>query len=42
MLQAGVLARPVTPPVKLRSCAAVREPISAVRFGAKMVMRDCT
>jgi hypothetical protein len=42
MLQAGVLARPVTPPAKLRSWAAVREPIRAVRLGAKMLMRDWT
>ena len=42
MLQEGVLANPVRPPAKLRSCAAVREPIRAVRFGAKRFMRDCT
>lgn len=42
MLQEGVLARPVTPPAKLRSWAAVREPMRAVRLGAKSVMRDWT
>ena len=41
-LQEGVLARAVRPPAKLRSCAAVREPIRAVRLGAKSVMRDWT
>lgn len=41
-LQAGVFANPVKPPAKLRSWAAVREPIKEVRFGAKRVMRDWT
>jgi len=41
-LHAGVLARPVRPPAKLSIWAAVREPIRAVRLGAKRFMRDCT
>lgn len=41
-LHAGVLARAVRPPAKLRSWAAVREPIREVKFGAKSVMRDWT
>ncbi len=42
ILQDGVLARPVSPPAKFRSCAAVREPIRAVKLGANKFIRDCT
>lgn len=41
-LHEGVFDRPVRPPAALRSWAAVSEPISAVRFGANIFMRDCT
>lgn len=41
-LHAGVFAKPVNPPAKLSSWAAVIEPIKAVRFGAKRFIRDCT
>src|SRR3569833_1379738 len=42
ILHAGDLDRPLRPPASLRSCAAVSEPIRAVRLGANLFMRDWT